>query len=476
MFKHESPLKEKCTFKKVINVLRLLPLISLCILAAGCSTLPNTQEVIAQLPPFLNSPQIKSTRGFLSPEQSKALLERLKHPANPSDLLERQIAVNEAVSGSPLIKGNRVELLMDGPSTYEAIFKAIDNAKSTINLETFIFEDDDIGRKLADLLVRKRHEGVTINMIYDSVGSVKTPDAFFQKLSDRGINVVEFNPINPLKTQDRLPATIRDHRKILIVDGVLAITGGVNISKVYTSQFFGTETRDAAKLPWRDTDVLIEGPAVAEFQKIFLQAWHRQKGPQLTIKDYFPQIKQMGNGLVQVVNSSPGELGRTTFIMYVSAILFARQKVYVTASYFVPDDQMVDALVDAARRGVDVKIILPKNSDSSLALYASWYYYDELLESGVRLYKRNNAVLHAKTAVIDGIWSTVGSTNLDFWSFSNNFEVNAVILGSQFSAEMEKMFIEDLANSEEITEAHWDQRPLVSRIREWFAHLFARML
>ncbi len=462
--------------KSTITVLRLLSLISLLLFAAGCTSLPNAPKIIDELPPYLSSPQIKTVNGFLSPRQSKVLLERLKHSTNTSNVLERQTAVIEAVSGSPLIKGNRVELLMDGPPTYNAIFKAVTNAEETINLETFIFQDDDAGKKLADLLIRKHSEGVTVNIIYDAVGSIDTPSAFFQGLKNRGINVVEFNPLNPFNNQVKLPVTARDHRKNIVVDGKLAIIGGVNISQVYTSRFSGIEKGDATNLPWRDTDVLIEGPAVVEFQKIFLHAWHQQKGPELAKKNYFPKLEKMGNEMVQVVNSSPGELGRTTFIMYVSAVTFAEQTVHVTASYFVPDEQMVDALVDAARRGVEVKIVLPEVSDSSMALYASWYYYDELLEAGVKLYKRGNAVLHAKTAVIDGIWSTVGSTNLDSLSFSTNFEVNAVILGTDFAAEMEKMFVEDLANSDEITKEHWDERSLFSRIREWIAHLFAHML
>jgi cardiolipin synthase len=462
--------------EKTITAFRLLVAISLFAVISGCASLPNAPEVIGEVPADHEPPRITSARGQLTPAQSRKLMESLKHSVSPTDVLERQTAVIEAVSGSPLVKGNRVELLVNGPSTYAAMYKAIGNARFNINMETFIFEDDETGRRLADLLIRKRGEGVHVNLIYDSVGSLNTPASFFQRLRDKGINVVEFNPVNPLKAHGKLPVTMRDHRKILVVDGRIAITGGVNISGVYSSRFSGAERENKSRIPWRDTDVRIEGPAVAEFQKIFLRAWIWQKGPLLTGTDYFPELKGKGDDLVQVVSSSPGELGRTTFIMYVSAVTFAERTVHLTAAYFVPDEQMVDALVDAARRGVDVKIILPKTSDSPLALYAGRYYYDELLESGVKLYERRNAVLHAKTAVIDGVWSTVGSTNLDFWSFSENFEVNAVVLGSGFAGEMEKMFAGDLAESDRITEEKWDDRPLFSRVREWLAHLFAHML
>jgi len=444
-------------------------------LCSGCATLPNVSEIISQVPPGGKPPRIASARGLLSPSQSKAILENLKRSADPSDVLERQAAVNEAISGSPLIKGNRVLLLVDGPATYAAIFKAIENARYNINMETFIFEADETGQKLADLLVRKRMEGVHVNLIYDSVGSLNTPVSFFQRLRDKGINVVEFNPVNPLKAKGKWRLTRRDHRKILVVDGKIAITGGVNISHVYSSGFLsGREGR--TQIPWRDTDVQVEGPAVAEFQKIFLRAWIWQKGPLLSDSDYFPRLKEEGRDLVQVVRSRPYELGRTTFVMYVSAVSFAEKSIHMTSSYFVPDRQMIKALTDAAKNGVDVKIILPKTSDEMLALYAGRFYYDELLEEGVKLYARRNAVLHAKTAVIDGVWSTVGSTNLDFWSFSRNFEVNTVILGRDFATEMEKMFAGDLAESDPIILEKWEKRPWGERIREWWAHLFAHML
>ncbi|TGU71745.1 cardiolipin synthase [Geomonas terrae] len=444
-------------------------------LAAGCATLPKASEVIDKVQSDGTPPRISSIAGVLSPKQSRTIMDRLKASAGPTEVLERQIAVNEEVSGSPLIKGNKVRLLVDGPATFAAMFKAIKSARHTVNMETFIFKDDETGHKLADLLIWKRQEGVRVNLMYDSVGSMSTSASFFKRLRDKGVNVVEFNPINPLKASKKWRLALRDHRKLLVVDGKIAITGGVNISQVYSSKFVG-EGEDTTKIPWRDTDILIEGPAVAELQKVFLHAWTMQKGPVLNDRDYFPVQKEYGNNLVQVVKSSPGEAGRTTFIMYVSAVAFAEKSIHLTISYFVPDRQMIKALCDAAQNGVDVRIILPKTSDQNLALYAGRYYYDELLESGVKLYQRRNAILHAKTAVIDGVWATVGSTNLDFLSFSQNFEINTVILGGDFGAKMENMFTKDLAESDPIKNEEWEKRPWSSRIREWFSHLFSHML
>ena len=262
----------------------------------------------------------------------------------------------------------------------------------------------------------------------------------------------------------------------MIVDGKVAIIGGINISQVYSSTPFRTEKEEKAPMPWRDTDVQIEGPAVAEFQKLFIETWLKQKGPKLSEQKYFPNLKEKGTALVRAVGSTPGQTNRITFIAYVSAVTFAEHSVHLTNAYFIPDDQILKAFTDAAQRGVDVKIILPSISDSSLALYAMRYNYSELLKSGVKVYERRNALLHAKTAVIDNVWSTVGSTNMDYWSFLSNDEVNAVILNREFAVEMEKMFAKDIAESDQIQWDEWKERPLADRMKELAAHLFLQWL
>ena len=454
---------------------------SLPILGIGCATLPKVSDVIDEAP-TREPPQILSAKGLLSPEKSKALMERLKRSVAPTDMLQRYSAVIESVSGSPLTSGNKVTLLIDGPATYAAMFKAMENARDHINLETFIIEDDETGRRFSDLLLKKQAEGVQVNLIYDSRGSFRTPAPFFQRLRDAGIQVLAFNPVNPLETRGSWSVAHPDHRKILIVDGKVVFTGGINISAVYSSSLSGRsrlsggEQDNQAAIPWRDTDVQIEGPVAAEFQKLFLDTWQTQKGPELSGRNYFPALKAEGNALVRAVGSSPGQSNRLTFILYVSAITFSENSLHLTNAYFVPDDETVKALCDAAGRGVDVKLVLPGNTDTSLTLNAGRYYYSELLKSGVKLYERRDVLLHAKTAVIDGVWSTVGSTNMDFWSFSSNDEVNAVILSKEFAAEMEKMFAGDLAMSHEIRPEEWKKRPVLSKIKQWFAHLFAHWL
>jgi len=449
--------------------------VSILGISSGCATLPNVTEKIDAAPSAQAPRQIASAKGMLSPKQSKAIMDRLQQSVAPTDILERHTAVVESVTESPLTKGNKVTLLTDGPAAYAAMFKAMQSARVHINLETFIIDDDDVGRKFSDLLLKKQAEGVQVNLIYDSVGSVTNPASFFERLRAGGVQVVEFNPINPFKAHWNWLLAHPDHRKILIVDGKIAITGGINISSVYSSKLSGRHEHEGVPLPWRDTDVQIEGPAVAEFQKLFLDTWSKQHGPEL-VGNYYPRMEENGNALVRVVGSTPGSDNRITFIVYVAAITFAEHSIHLTNAYFIPDDQILKAFRDAAGRGVDVKIILPGTTDSTMALNAARYNYSDLLESGVKIYERRNALLHAKTAVIDGVWSTVGSTNLDYWSLLSSDEVNAVVLSREFAAEMEKSFAKDLVQSHEIKWEEWKERPLLSKMREWFAHLFVHWL
>jgi cardiolipin synthase A/B len=451
-------------------------LISIVILVGGCTTLPNVSEIMDEATTTQRPTQIGSAKGLLSPQQSKAIVDKLKRSFDQTDFLERHIAVVESVTDSLMMKGNKVILLADGAAAYDAMFKIIQNAKDHINMESYIIEDDEMGRKFADLLLQRQSEGVQVNIIYDSVGSINTPDSFFQRLRDGGIQVVEFNAINPLKAGGKWGLTRRDHRKILIADGKTVIMGGINISEVYSSNPFRREQNEKAPIHWRDTDIQIEGPAVAAFQKLFLDTWQNQKGPKLSEGHYFPDLNESGKALVRVVGSTPGESNRIPFIVYVSALSFAEHSIYMTNSYFIPDAQIVKALTDAAGRGVDVKILLPGTTDSQLALHAQRSYYSRLLKSGVKLYEHSTSLLHAKTAVIDEVWSTVGSTNMDSMSLLTNDEVNAVILNREFAAEMESMFFKDLGDSRQIQWEEWRQRPLHLRITDWFVHLFARWL
>jgi cardiolipin synthase len=434
---------------------------------AGCSSLPPAETAVARPSTEETVPTIVESQGVLSAKKTKAIIRRLEKAAGPTDMLKRQTIVMEEISGSPLVAGNKVTLLLDGPATYAAMYKAIEAAHDNINLETFTFAADKVGRGFADLLLQKQAEGVQVNLIYDSVGCLSTPAAFFKRLRAGGVHTLEVNPLDPLKARGDLLLTDRDHRKILVVDGEVAFTGGVNISGVYSQGYSeGSQGEE-----WRDTHVQIEGPAVAEFQKLFLDMWKRQKGSPLASKNYFPPLQPAGSNLVEVVGSAPGVNNRLTYLMYLSAILFAGRSVYLTSAYFAPDDQMKAALEHAARRGVDVELVLPSVSDQTLVLYAGRSYYEDLLEAGVKIYERRDAILHAKTAAIDDVWSTVGSTNMDLWSFARNYEVNAIVVGTGFADQLKALFAADVKASNRITPEEWSRRSFSERLREWFARL-----
>jgi cardiolipin synthase A/B len=250
--------------------------VSLIVLIGACGSLPRIGPGVARPD---RAPTIESARGPLPAQRNQALLRGLRDNDQRTTLLERHLAFEQSISESPLLAGNDVRLLQDGPSTYQAMFAAIQAARDHINMETYILEDDDIGRRFAITLIEKQRNGVQVNLIYDSVGSLSTPAEFFKPLADAGVNLLEFNPVDPKKAKAGWDLNRRDHRKLLILDGKTVFLGGINISSVYSGGSFKQKTKVPADgaLPWRDTDLLIEGPVVAEFQKLFMQTWQTQR-------------------------------------------------------------------------------------------------------------------------------------------------------------------------------------------------------
>ena len=408
-------------------------------------------------------------RGPLTAQQSRALLDRIGTEAGDDLMLRRHVAIEEAVAESPLVAGNQTHLLADGDETFPAMFRAIKGAKDHLNLEYYILEDiESDGEKLSDLLIAKRQEGVVVNIIYDSYGSDSTKADFFTKLKAAGINLVSFNPVNPLDPQS---LNNRDHRKILVADGAKAIVGGINLSTTYQSSSVGKSAGIKGKpdARWRDTDLEIEGPVVAQLQTLFLEHWNGQKGTPLDVQNFFPVIPPKGTEVVRIIGSTPDHAIPRYYVTLLSAIRNAEKSIWISAAYFVPTDQEEEDLMAAARRGVDVRLLLPGESDSPRALAVGHSHYSDLLEAGVKIYETQNLVLHSKTAVIDGVWSVVGSSNFDRRSVLFNDEVDAVVLGSATAQELQAMFENDIKNAKQIDLADWRRRSLIARINEVYS-------
>ncbi len=456
---------------------------------AACAT-PSIDRYLLSAETGAPPTRMKGSRGYLSGEQSRAILDSLGRKTPDAGLLERHAAIEQALSGNPLSLGNRVTLLEDGAETYSAMLAAIAAARHHIHLETYIFEADDTGKQFAQALVARAKAGVKVRVIYDAVGSIRTPREFFKAMADGGVELLEFNPVSAEGlTKGGLEAlNQRDHRKITIVDGRIAFLGGINISDVYGTSSAGTrarrETRErgepvaVADRPWRDMQTRIEGPGVAEVQRAFLKQWSRRRNEApITDKSYYPAIPAMGPHILRVMEGSPADEGiNDVYAAFVSAIDSAEKEVRIMNPYFVPHEELRRALRDAAQRGVEVTLILPGHSDSWLAYYAGRSYYGELLHAGVKIYERKNRILHAKSATVDGVWSTVGSTNLDWRSLLYNDEINVVVLGGDFTGQLNGVFANDRSNSEEITREAWDRRPLDARAKEAAAKAWARLL
>lgn len=457
-------------------------------LLGGCASVPDLDRYLLHADP--ERVRIDSSRGFLTEAQSRRVIEDLKKRAPESDVLDRHVAVEEAITGTPLTAGNKVTLLEDGRATYAAMLRAIAGAKHHVHFEMYIFEGDEIGRQFADALLQRRRAGVTVRLIYDSVGSSNTPKEFFKEMADGGIDVLEYSPANAAGVLAKgAKVQNRDHRKLLLVDGRVAFIGGINISSVYggmsgpsgsgrsPASASGGDPTLRDERPWRDLQAQIEGPVVADFQKSFLEHWEKEKKEKIEGARYFPAISPQGPLVVRAIADSPSESGVSLlYVALISAIDHADSEVRIINAYFVPHPHLREALQRAARRGVDVRLVLPGRSDVPLVYYAGRSYYTELLEAGVKIFERKSRVLHAKSATVDKVWSTVGSTNLDWRSLLYNEELNAVVLGADFAAAANAVFDKDLANSEAITMEAWNARPFSDRFKEAAASVWAQLL
>ena len=397
-------------------------------------------------------------------------------------MLARHLALEQAVADGPLVLGNRVVLLENGPNTYAAMFNAIAAARDSINMETYILEDDEVGRRLADALIAKQQQGVQVNLIHDAVGTLGTKKEYFKRLGDAGINVLEFNPVNPLVAKagwDGQPARPpQAPRRRRAQRGA----GRHQHQQRLLEQRAGRlRQRLERRLARRRQERACRGATPTcsskgrSSRRCRSSSWRRGKRRRASrsrrASTSLP-CRRRATEVVRAIGSTPDDPFSQIYVTLISAINSAESEILVTNAYFVPDPQLMQALIDAAARGVDVKLILPSTTDSSLVFHAGRAHYEPLLRGGVKLYERREALLHAKTAVIDGVWATVGSTNLDWRSFLHNQELTAVILGQEFGAKMRAAFERDLAASDPVTLEAWQRRPVTTRAKEMFARLW----
>ncbi|MFH1135836.1 MAG: cardiolipin synthase [Pseudomonadota bacterium] len=372
-----------------------------------------------------------------------------------------------AVAETPLLPGNAMEVFIDGQKAYAAMEEALSNATRHIHLMSYIFRPDYTGTRFRDILTEKAWRGVKVKLLVDAFGGRHISASFIRPLLREGGELAFFSPMLPRLSRWR--PNLRNHRKILVVDGSIGFTGGLNIGNEY-------QGRTARLAPWRDTHLRVEGPAVRSLQEIFIEDWLYAANEDLAEIDYFPDTPAAGPELVQVIASGPDCGDKAIHRVFFTAITEARRKIYITTPYFVPDPGMLLALKAASWRGLDVRVLLPGASDMPLVQWAGRSYYQELLEAGVTLYEHRPGVLHAKTMVVDGNWSTVGSANMDIRSFQLNFEVNVLVWGTAFAECMENIFLKDLENSRLLSLPDIEKRSLPVRMVEGVARVLSPVL
>ena len=372
-------------------------------------------------------------------------------------------------SGATAYKSNQITIFNRGKEAFDAIFRAIEEAKHHIHVEFYIVEPDEIGNRFFDLLMRKAREGLEVRFMFDDVGSWKLKKKHLKPLAEAGVRFHSFLPVKlPFLSQK---VNYRNHRKIVIVDGITGFTGGLNIADRY---FKGNHLGE-----WHDTLIRIDGMAVQGLQKVFLVDWFFVDRVLLTDERYF--VKQLpenttDHSLVQIVTSSPDSDWESIMQGFLHAIAAARQYVYIQTPYFLPTEAMLSVIKTTALSGVDVRLLLPAVNDAPTTYAASCSYVREIMEAGVKVYFYQKAFIHAKNIIVDDEFTSIGSTNVDSRSFEQNFEVNAFIYNTETALKMKSYFLDLLKDAPRLTLEKWAKRPRKQKIKESFARLFSPLL
>jgi cardiolipin synthase len=369
--------------------------------------------------------------------------------------------------GPAILEGNRVQHLENGDRIFPAMLDAIQSAKKTITFETYIYWSGEIGKAFADALCERARAGVKVHVLLDWVGSAKMDKTMIDSMKECGVEVERYHEpawYNLTRMNNRT------HRKLLVIDGTVGFTGGVGIADQWTGDAQNKEH-------WRDSHFRIEGPVAAEFQAVFLDNWMKATGRVLHSADYFPKIENLGAVPAQMFSSSPTAGSESMQLMYLLSIASASRSILLASSYFVPDDRAIKALVDAAKRGVRIRIITPgEHIDTEVVRRASRARWGDLLDAGVEIHEYQPTMFHCKVMIVDGFLVSTGSTNFDNRSFRLNDEANLNVYDESFAAEMTKVFEKDLARSRRITLEHWQERPVTEKMVEHTMSLIGHQL
>lgn len=384
-------------------------------------------------------------------------------PARHKPLAEMLYRMNRSYP----LNGNNVEIMTDFRTMSDRLVSDIEVARHHINMLFFKFEDDAAGRRIADALIRKAEEGVQIRLIYDDAGNLMVPRRFYRRLRQHGIQVRGFMRIFlPILSRDY---NSRNHRKVVVIDGEVGYMGGMNIAQRYAEGLkWGI---------WRDTHIRITGPAVSELQTSFLTDWKFTKGDEPDLDSMYPYNPPCGNTLMQIVTGGP--MGKWNVMMqaYMTAIASARRHAYLQSPYFIPPEPIMKTLQNAALSGVDVRVMIPYRGDKGvLPPWASRSYIKEALNAGIRIYLYRKGYMHAKTMTIDDSLVTIGSTNIDFRGFEQDFEINAFMYDGHLAVQQREIFLKDQKDAELIDPLEWDKRPLTDKAKESVARVFSPVL
>ncbi|MDD3010133.1 MAG: cardiolipin synthase [Bacteroidales bacterium] len=405
--------------------------------------------------------QWKAGISFLAPNVDASFIQSMV----PYDKIIRLLYSNDH---SVLTTNNACNLLRNGEQLFPALFADCRRAKHHIHLEFFIVEEGSIATELAGILLERAAAGVSVRFIYDDIGSRKLSDHYISRLRQGGILMCPFMPVRFVRFTDKV--NYRDHRKIVIIDGKIAYTGGINISDRY-------DNRLKNKVFWRDTQLRIVGDAVLSFQLRFLLNWQFVSGNRYSVTpEFFPDTSGEAVLPMQVIAGGPDYDQPGIVDMYASAIALATRRIALTTPYFVPPEVIQRALIAAALSGVEVEMIVPYRSDSRMLDWANRAFFDDMIEAGVKIYYYKKGFIHSKTMVVDDFFCTIGTTNLDYRSFDIDFEINAVIYSHSFSVELMKDFCADKENSVLIDKNAWKSRTLVHRFAESVARLLGPVL